>query len=423
MSAASALEERLLPQRLGRQFRRVLLAFWVSNIGDGIGLAAAPLLIASYTRNPAIVALAPLLQQLPWLLFGLQAGAIADRVDRRRLLLVSNFARAAVIIALGALVAADLATVSLILVAVFLFGVAETFVDTVASTMLPMLVDPGDIGIGNNRLTAGHVMLNQLVGPPLGAALFALGASIPFTTQGVLVVAAGFILLGLQLPEIATDPDREPTHIRADIAAGVRWLWAHGAVRTLALVMFAFNVTFGASWSMIVLYAQDRLHLDDIGYGLLATFGAVGGLMSAGVYDWLERRFALSVLMKVCLSLEVFVHLFLATSTRPWMGFAIMFGFGAYAHVWSTVSNTVRQRAVPDEFQGRVAGVYLVGLFGGLVFGSALGAGIAHVWGITGPFWFATVGTAAILAIVWRQLPLIAHAGEVHPAETDVVAT
>jgi predicted MFS family arabinose efflux permease len=106
----------------------------------------------------------------------------------------------------------------------------------------------------------------------------------------------------------------------------------------------------------------------------------------------------------------VFVHLAFALATKPWMGLTIMFVFGAYAFVWGTVAHTVRQRAVPMEFQGRVSSVYLIAVFGGMVIGSALGGLIARGWGITAPFWFSFVATAIILALIWRQLPRIAHA-------------
>lgn len=87
--------------------------------------------------------------------------------------------------------------------------------------------------------------------------------------------------------------------------------------------------------------------------------------------------------------------------------------FGAYAFVWGTVSNTIRQRAVPTEFQGRVGSVYMVCVFGGSVVGQALGGVLAEAWGITAPFWFAFVGAGVTLALVWRQLGHIAHVGEV----------
>jgi MFS family permease len=391
--------ETLAPARLGQAFRRVMIAFWMSNLGDGIALAAAPLLVASQTSSPFLVALAPLMLQLPWLLFGLWAGAIADRVDRRRLLIAMNGLRAVLVLGLALVIALDHVSITVVLIAVFLFGTTECFLDTVASTLLPMLVERQDLGIGNNRLMAGHITLNQLAGPPLGAALFALGAAVPFFAQGVMLAAVTITLLPLVLPPVQVTA--EPTHVRADIAAGVRWLWHHAAVRTLALVIFAFNITFGAAWAVLVLYATERLGMGDLGFGLLTT-----------AYDRIERRFSFAVLMKVCLSLEVLVHLCLALATEPWMAFAVMFGFGVYTHVWSTVSNTLRQRAVPDEFQGRVSSVYLVGVFAGLVMGSALGGIIADLYGVTAPFWFAFVGTALILAALWRQLPNIARAGD-----------
>jgi predicted MFS family arabinose efflux permease len=88
--------------------------------------------------------------------------------------------------------------------------------------------------------------------------------------------------------------------------------------------------------------------------------------------------------------------------------------FGAHAFIWATTSTSVRQRAVPAEFQGRVGSVYLTGVVGGIVIGSALGGLVASVWGITAPFWFAFVGSAIILALIWRSLPQIAHADESH---------
>jgi predicted MFS family arabinose efflux permease len=159
----------------------------------------------------------------------------------------------------------------------------------------------------------------------------------------------------------------------------------------------------------MVLYATEHLGMGAVGFGLLTTVAAVGGLVGTSVYDWLERRVALGTLMRVCLTLEVFVHVGLALAPAPWVAMVVMFVFGAYAFVWGTLSQAVRQRAVPLEFQGRVASVYLVGVFGGLVLGSALGGLIARQWGITAPFWFAAVGSALILAAIWRQLPQIAH--------------
>jgi predicted MFS family arabinose efflux permease len=128
------------------------------------------------------------------------------------------------------------------------------------------------------------------------------------------------------------------------------------------------------------------------------------------MYDVIERRVPLATVMRTCLLLEVLTHLALALTTSLVVALAVMVAFGAYAFVWGTVSQAVRQRAVPTEFQGRVGSVYVVSLFLGLVVGQALGGVIAGRWGVTAPFWFAFVGSALTLAVVWRQLALIAHA-------------
>ena len=401
----------IAPPRLGRGFRWLLASSWTSNLGDGIALAAGPLLVASQTDSPILVALAAMLQRLPWLLFGLWAGAVADRVDRRLLVVVADVLRALVVAVLCLAVATGWVDVTVVLVTSFLYGVAEVFADTASSTLLPMLVEREDLGIGNARLQAGFLTTNQLVGPPLGAFLFAVGSVWPFVVQALCVALAALLVARVATPPGAVR-NLEGTHVRRDIADGLRWIAGHAAVRTLALVILAFNVTWGAAWSVLVLYSLDRLGMGEVGFGLLTTAAAVGGLVSTSAYTTIERNVPLATIMRVCLLLEVLTHLALALTTTGWVAIGVMVVFGAYAFVWGTVSQAVRQRAVPREFQGRVGSVYVVGLFLGLVVGQALGGLLADRWGLTAPFWFAFVGSGLTLAVVWRSLGLIAHADE-----------
>jgi len=274
-----------------------------------------------------------------------------------------------------------------------------------------MLVEKRDLGVGNARLMAGFIAVNQMAGPPLGAILFATGMAVPFMAQALVVLLGALLVARIATPKGGVR-DVEGTRVGRDIVEGVRWLWHHHAVRTLAIVMFIFNVTWGAAWSVLVLYATQRLGMGEIGFGLLTTAAAVGGLISTSFYRWLEERIPLATLMRACLMLEVATHLALAVNTVPWVAIAIMVVFGAYAFVWGTLSSAVRQRAVPTELQGRVGSVYMVGLFGGIVLGQALGGVIADIWGLAAPFWFAFVGSGITLILIWRQLAHIAHADE-----------
>jgi MFS family permease len=404
----SRVIDRIAPPRMGTSFRWLLGSSWVSNIGDGIALAAGPLLVASQTHNAILVSLAGLLQRAPWLLLGLYAGAIADRVDRRVLVMVADGARTCVVGVLCVVIATGHVDITFVLCSMFLLGVAEVFADTTSSTLLPMLVDKADLGLGNARFQASSIVASQIAGPPIGAFLFAAGMVLPFVTQ-VVCVSLGLLLIARVATPRGGVRDASQTHIVRDIVEGVRWLIGHAAVRTLALVILAFNVTWGAAWSVLVLYSLDHLHMGEVGFGLLTTAAAVGGLIGTSSYGWIERHVALSTIMRVCLLLEVVTHLALALATSGWMAIIIMVVFGSYAFVWATVSQTVRQRVVPTELQGRVGSVYLVALFAGLVVGQGLGGWLAQEWGLTAPFWFAFFGSGITLALVWRQLGHIAH--------------
>lgn len=403
----SRVVDAVCPVRMGRGFRWLLASSWISNLGDGIALAAGPLLVASQTDDPLLVALAGLLQRLPWLIFGLHAGVIADRHDRRRIVVAVNVVRAAVLVVLAATIASDTVNVAVVLGAMFALGTAETFVDITAGTLLPMIVDQSDLGVANARLGVGHITVNQLAGPPIGALLFAAGMALPFATQAVCMALGAMLVARISLDVGSAVTARQP--VRSEIMAGVRWLWNHPAVRTLTLTVVSFNITFGATIAVLVLYARERLGLDEIGFGLLTTVGAVGGIIGTSGYGWLERRLGAAHLMRIGLVIETLTHLSLALTTLPAIAFAVLFVFGLHESVWGTTVQTVRQRAVPLEFQGRVASVYLMSLQGGLVVGAALGGLIARTWGITGPYWFAFVGSAVILLTIWRQLTNVTH--------------
>lgn len=404
----SRIADTVAPERLGRSFRWLLASSWVSNLGDGMALAAGPLLVASLTPNPQVVALAATLQWLPPLLFGVFAGALSDRLDRRLLVVSVDLLRAVVLAVLAVVIVTGRASIVVVLGALFALGTAEVFADNTSQTLLPMLVDREDLAVANGRLQTGFITVNQLIGPPVGAALFAVGYAWPFAGQAVIVGLGALLVSRIVLhrprPERAGGPG-----LRHEVAEGFRWVVHHPAVRTLVLTIFTFNITFGAAWSVLVLYATQRLGLGPVGFGLVTTVSAGGGLLGVMAYGWITRRISLGAIMRIGLVIETVTHLGLALTTRAWVALPIFFVFGAHAFVWGTTSITVRQRAVPTDLQGRVGSVNTVGVFGGLVVGSGIGGALARSWGVTAPFWFAFAGSAIFLGLIWRQLSHIAH--------------
>ncbi len=404
----SRIVDAVAPPRLGRGFRWLVASSWSTNVADGIALAAGPLLVAEQTSSPSIVALAALLQRLPWLLFGLYAGVVADRLDRRRLIVGVNAARVVVVGVLTTAIATDVVGVTLVLATLFVLGTAEVFADTTAQTLLPMTVRDADLGIGNARLQFGHITINQLAGPPVGAALFGIGIAWPFAGQAIML-ALGAVLAWRIVFGVEHAPDA-PASVRSEIVDGLRWTWEYQPIRVLTLTIVLFNVTFGAAWAVLVLYATEHLGLSDFGFGALTATVAAGGVIGATAYGPVERALGATGILRVGLVVETATHLLLATTREPVVAFATLLVFGIHTGMWGTTVHTIRQRHVPLELQGRVASVYLLGLHGGIVLGTPIGGFLAGAFGLTAPYWFGFVGSALLVVWIWPRLSILTEA-------------
>ncbi|MGI8513862.1 MAG: MFS transporter, partial [Acidimicrobiia bacterium] len=156
--------EAVAPDRLGTGFRWLLASSWTTNLGDGIALAAGPLLVASQTDQAFLVALAAMLQWAAPLVFGLYAGALTDRLNRKAIVVTVDAVRVVILVLFATMVVTGTVSIGLVLGAMFLLGTAELFADNASATLLPMIVHRDDLAIGNSRLQAGFVTVNQLVG-------------------------------------------------------------------------------------------------------------------------------------------------------------------------------------------------------------------------------------------------------------------
>ncbi|MEV0157259.1 MFS transporter [Micromonospora sp. NPDC050686] len=396
---------------LGPDFRRLWTANAVSNLGDGVTLVAGPLLVASISAEPAAVAAAALAPQLPWLLFSLVSGALVDRLDRRRLVVTVNLARGAVLGALALAVVTGTATVPLICLAFFLTGLGETLADTASSALLPSVVPAEQLERANSRLFATFVVGNQFAAKPLGAYLFTVGVAVPFAVDaGSFGLAA--LLVALLRWRPVPPPDRAARRdggrlrsLGADLAAGLRALWSVPALRVLAICIALMNVAFCAAFAAFVLYARQRLGLGDVGYGVLLTASALGGLAGTALATRLRARFGTPTLLRVGLLIEIGLQLVLATTRQPGVAGAALAIWGGHAMVWGILVVSLRQRLVPDPLRGRVGSAYALADLGGAAVGTGLGGLLAQVTGvITAPFWAAAAALAVLTVAAWRRL-------------------
>jgi MFS family permease len=397
-SGAVAVRKR---SPLGRNYRRLWVANVVSVTGDGVTVTAGPLLAASITRDPLLVAGALFAQQLPWLIFTLLSGALVDRLEPGRLMVIVDLLRAAVIGGLAASVLAGRAHLVVLYGALFILGVGATVSGTAAQSLLPPLVGPDDLVRGNAGLQGVQLVGADLAGPPLGAYLFVLAAGLPFAFDAATFVAGAALIAGIR-PRGTTNPVSDRTRLRQEIAEGIRWLLAHPGLRMLAVAICVMNIMLGSTLAILVLYVRDRLGLGPAGYGVLLACSAAGGVIGTIIVKRLLARFGASLLLRVGLIIECATHVSLALTRRPWVAALTLVVFGVHSGVWSVVTVTMRQTAVPEQLRGRVNSVYYTFAMGGFALGSLLGGLLASEFGLTAPFWVAAAAVAVVAILAWR---------------------
>ena len=389
-----------MPDRLGRAYTRLWTATTISNLGDGVTLAAGPLLAAHLTNDPRQVAGLAVAQRLPWLLFALVAGALVDRWDRRRVMVRANLFRAAALALIA--VMAGTHTIGLpVLYAVFLtVGVAETFFDNAAQAFLPRIVSPVLLPTANSRMYAGEIVANQFAGPPLGGILFGVAVALPFAVDGATFAAAALLIASISVtvpvPTVPAGTTRPP--LRHDIAEGLRYLFGHPLLRPMAIVLGLMNLVGTMTIATFVLLARDRLGLSDAGYGFLLISGAVGGLLATPFAPRLIRRLGEGTVMVASLWLFAAIPLIVPLTHSPvvvGVYFALEAGFGI---IWNVATVSLRQRIIPDRLFGRVNSVYRLLAWGTMPIGAAIGGVVAEQYGLVAPYWIAAVvmGVAAL---------------------------
>ena len=381
-------------------FSKLWAASAVSNIGDGAMLAAGPLLLLSVTDDPTLVALGTVVQYLPWLLFSLAGGALADRGDRVRLVVIVDIGRASLVGLLAVAAWLDIVNVAMIYAVLFGLAAAETVADAASTALLPAVVEPAQLSAANGRLGAVQLVGNRLAGPPLGAWLFAAAAAAPFAVDAMSFVFAAALVARIGTPPRPAKHTTEHRSLRREIGEGLRWLWAHPGLRSLAVAMGLMNVVFMLAFATWPLYVRDRLGLGSTGFGLLLTAGAVGGVVGSFSVAGLERRFGPAAVIRAGLIVETLTHGCLATATSGWFAAAVMMVFGVHAAAWGAVALSIRQRLVPDHILGRVSSAYMFLAMCGAPVGALMGGPIAAQFGLRAPF-VAASGAMALIALVW----------------------
>lgn len=400
----SVSEAPSAPERLGGHFWRLWTSSALSNLADGVFKVVLPLVAVGSTSSPSTIAGLAVALTLPWLLFALPAGALADRWDRRRSMLAANAVRAGLMIALTVTSLLGLGDLWLLFVVAFSVGTTETIYDTSAQSIVPQLVGRSMLPRANGRLFAAELTANQFVGPPLGGLIVVAGAAVSFAAPAALWVAA---IGALMMVKGSFRVTRErPTTIRADVAEGLRFLWHDRLLRLLAIMVGTANFAGNAVWAILVLYAVgpgSAMGLSEPGYGGLLAVIAVGSLIGALLAERIERllgrTWALTLGIATAAAL---VGAPAVTSNVAAIAVAVFIG-GMGAAVWNVITVSLRQQVTPDRLLGRLNSAYRLVAWGTMPLGAALGGILAGLVGLR--VVFAIMGVLS-LGLVLLMLPV-----------------
>lgn len=345
--------------RLGSEYRKLWAATAISTLGDGMYLAGLPLLAAQLTRDPLAVSVVTFASWLPWLLVALLSGPLVDRWDRRRVLWTVDLGRCVLVGVLALVVVAGWASIWLLATVGFLLGVGQTLFDSAVLAIIPALVsrDRARLERANGRLGAVLTAGQYLLGPPAGGVAFKL-----------------------------------------------RFLLGHRVLRALAGMAGVFGLVFMAGSAILVLFAQQELGLGNVGFGLLLSALAVGGLPGNLLAPMVGRRLRAGTLLIGGALVEAGAWLAVGLAPSVWVAAAALVVLGLVGSIWDVAQLSLRQTLIPDRLLGRVISAFRLIGFGPAPVGALLGGVLGRTLGLRAPFVF---GAMLLAVIVVLALPAV----------------
>lgn len=412
---SSATRERLPPA-----YWRLWTASTISNLGDGVFLVALPLLAARLTRSEVSISLVAAATTLPWLLFSLPVGALIDRSDRKRVMMVADTIRALAIAGLAVLAATDRAEIWMLWAIALVLGTAEVFFDNASQALMPAVVPSHQLQRANGLRYAAEITANTFLGTPLGSLLFAGAVWLPFGIDAATYVLAVLLILPIrgQFNPTADVPKDERSSLYAEVRTGLRWLWRFPLMRSLAVALGLSNLGFMVAQALFVLYAQDELGIGERGYGFLLALMGIGAILGGLLGERIVGRVGSSFAIKG--SLAIWVVTLLVPGLFPVTALVAIAAAleSMAASVWSVVSVSLRQQIVPGDLLGRVNSVYRWLGWGTIPIGALIGGQVASQFGLRSVYF---VGAAIVLVaffVAARQVNPAAIAAAMPPDPT-----
>ncbi|MCA2212141.1 MFS transporter [Jidongwangia harbinensis] len=361
-----------------REFNLLWTSQALSDLGASVSTLAMPLLVLVLTGSPVQAGLVGTLALVVRLICRLPAGVLADRVNRRRAMIVCDVVRLIALTGLAAAVWTGRAGLPVILAVALVDGVGQTFFSTVEHAALRSIVEPGQLPTAVARNEARNYAAG-LAGPPLGGLLFGLGHALPFAGNALTYLAslAGVALIRRPLQAARDEP---PAGHAAALAEGLRFVLTNPFLRAVLVIAAPLNFALGGAIFAIIVTLQ-RHGTEPAVIGLVETIIAVGGLAGAGAAPALQRRLPLAVLVRViCWAAVVLVAssaLFTdSVAAAVPIALAVFLGPACNAALFG-----YQAAITPDRLQGRVVSVILTGAMSAAAAAPLLAGAVVAAWG------------------------------------------
>lgn len=395
---------------LGRPFTALWFAAASSNLADGIGRTAVPLIATAFTRDPVAIALIGALAFVPWLLFAVPAGIVVDRYDRRFVMAGANLLRGGVAVWLATLAVTGGLTYEWLLVATLVFGFGETLFDNATNAVIPSLVARPQLDRANGRLSAAQVTIDSFVAQPVAGVLFALALPLPLWVGGAgyLVPIALALLLPLQAARAvrAADAPLGPEGGRADApgpVAAIRFLWGHRYLRWMTVFTSVLGAAFSFAQAPTILYFLEVQEVPYAAIGFVTAGIGLGALAGSLCAARLVARFGRGrVLFGANLAAAAGLG---AVAIAPEVVTAVLsYALMAFAvSCWNVPWAALRQQIIPGPLFGRAIGVIRTVTWGLFPFATLLGGWVA-TGGLRIPYAVGALVTLAATLVASRLL-------------------
>ncbi|MDF3302012.1 MFS transporter [Streptomyces tropicalis] len=381
-------------------FGRLWTAAVVSRVGDALRATALPLLAVHLTDEPLVIAAVTACGYVPWLLFGLLGGAVADRVDQRRAMWAVDLVRGLLVAAFAFAVALDRASVPLLLLLAFSLTTLQTLFDNASTALLPSLVDREALGSANARLLTGQQIAGGLLAGPFVPLLLAAGAGMPFAADSATYLVAAALVASLRIRPPERVPRPAGSTLRSEIGAGLHALWADRPLRAVCVSTLLCNVGMGALIATLVLHVTRWLHAGSTGYAAVMTAYAAGSIAGGLAAQRLARRTGRVRALLLAGTVQT-ASLVVAGTVRHLAALAAaLLLLGAMGMVWNVHQVTLMQRRSPAPMVGRISAAFRTASVSGAPLGALLGGAAAHACGLNAPALLA----AALFALAVTAL-------------------